>query len=52
MPLKHLRVCEHCDLIRFAACSIVCQVPDAEDPHSWRPNLQIGAGTMLSEKPA
>lgn len=47
MPLKHLRVCEPCDQIRFAACSAGCRVPDAADPTSWRENLQEGAGTIL-----
>ncbi len=53
MPLKHLRVCEHCsDRIRFAPCSIACQVPPEDDPRSWRENLQTGAGTFLRERTA
>lgn len=49
MPLKHLRVCNHCDRIRFAACSIACRVPDGEQKDSWVPNLQQGAGTIPQE---
>jgi hypothetical protein len=47
MPLKHLRVCENCNTIRFGNCSITCHAPDPEDPKSWRENMQFGAGTML-----
>ena len=49
MPLKHLRVCEHCDQTRWAPCSIACRVPDDQDPQSWRTNLQAGAGTMREQ---
>lgn len=49
MPLKHLRVCVHCDQIRWAPCSIVCRVPHDEDPHSWHRNIQDGAGELLRE---
>ncbi|CAN5143870.1 hypothetical protein BH11ACT6_BH11ACT6_34580 [soil metagenome] len=46
MPLKHLRVCERCNKIRFAGCSTACGVPNDTDPRSWRDNLQDGAGTF------
>lgn len=46
MPLKFLRVCGHCNTIRHAACSSACKIPPAEDPDSWRINLQDGAGTI------
>lgn len=46
MPLKHLRVCEPCNRVRFAGCSIACRVPNDEDPKSWRENMQDGAGTI------
>lgn len=46
MPLKHLRVCERCDLIRYAACSPGCVLPPDYCAESWRLNLQAGAGTI------
>lgn len=46
MPLKHLRVCQHCDQIRYAECSIACRIPDSGDKDSWLPNVQAGAGTF------
>lgn len=49
MPLKHLRVCAECDRVRFAGCSIVCRVPDDQDPDSWVLNMQTGAGTIRKE---
>lgn len=45
MPLKHLRVCP-CGKVRYAGCSIACRVPLDQDPQSWRPNLQDGAGEI------
>ena len=51
MPLKHLRVCDHCHTIRYASCSTVCQAPPEQDPDSWRANLQDGAGTLPKETP-
>ncbi len=47
MPLKHLRVCVHCDKVRWAPCAAGCRVPFEGDPKSWLDNLQHGAGTML-----
>lgn len=47
MALKHLRVCAPCgDQVRFAPCGIACRVPLDTDRHSWRDNLQDGAGTL------
>ncbi|AEN79931.1 hypothetical protein SEA_RAYMOND7_60 [Mycobacterium phage Raymond7] len=46
MPVKHLRVCAHCNKIRYADCSIGCRAPAAIDPQSWQRNLQHGAGTI------
>lgn len=52
MPLKHLRVCEHCNgAIRWAPCSIGCQVPPDHNRDSWRENLQPGAGTFEAKLP-
>lgn len=47
MPLKHLRVCVHCDKVRWAPCGVACRVPFEGDPKSWLDNLQHGAGEML-----
>lgn len=49
MPLKQLRVCIHCDRVRWAPCSTVCRVGADTDPDSWRVNLQDGAGTLPEE---
>jgi hypothetical protein len=46
MPLKHVRICERCAVIRWAPCSITCRVPSDQDRDSWLPNLQDDAGTM------
>lgn len=46
MPLKHLRVCEPCNRIWYAACGKACRVPNDADPDSWLINLQAGAGTI------
>ncbi|AIM41043.1 hypothetical protein PBI_SQUIRTY_96 [Mycobacterium phage Squirty] len=49
MPLKHLRICDTCDRVRFAPCGKACRVPNDIDPDSWRINLQDGAGTIGGE---
>lgn len=49
MPVKHLRVCDHCQHTRFAPCSTTCRAPNPADPDSWRVNLQDGAGTLPEE---
>jgi len=46
MPIKHLRICERCDRVRFAGCSIACRVPSDTDPSNWLLNVQEGAGEM------
>ena len=46
MPLKHLRICTTCEAIRYAPCGNGCGVPHDQDPHSWRDNLEVGAGTL------
>lgn len=46
MPLLHLRVCTHCDRVRFAPCSTTCRAPNPTDPDNWRPNLQQCAETI------
>jgi hypothetical protein len=48
MPLKNLRVCEVCDHVRWAPCSIGCAIPPDNNPESWRLNLQAGAGTLTA----
>src|SRR6516225_8114783 len=35
MTLKHVRICTHCGIERWAPCSIVCRVPDENNPRSW-----------------
>ena len=47
MPLKHLRVCTHCQHTRWAPCSVACRIPNDTDPQSWQENMQYGAGTIL-----
>jgi hypothetical protein len=40
MPLKHIRYCDHCQLVRYAPCAATCRVPNDEDPRSWQPTQQ------------
>ena len=35
MTLKHVRICTHCGIVRWAPCSIACRVPDENNPRSW-----------------
>jgi hypothetical protein len=35
MPLKHMRICAHCNVWRWAPCSVACRVPDEQDQRSW-----------------
>lgn len=44
MPLKHIRVCEVCDKIRWAACATSCYL-DLKKVN-WLENIQEGAGTF------
>lgn len=45
MPLKAVRVCEQCEIIRWAPCCLGCQV----EKQPWVDNLQDGAGTFEAE---
>jgi len=50
MPLKHLRVCEPCNKVRWAPCCKSCRIPPDHDRSSWVDNLQRGAGEFLRER--
>nr|WP_165965040.1 hypothetical protein [Mycobacterium eburneum] len=46
-PLKHIRVCQRCDVVRWAPCSVSCAI-DARS--QWEPNVQWTAADEKRER--
>ena len=46
-PLKQVRVCSRCDLVRWAPCSRGCVLPDDRD--GWELNVQWSEPSLKGE---